>query len=137
MTREYETEAYMCRGCGRPEDECSLNPCRAVLVERDEAEGESMSTQHTPTPSSLRGLLSPLVKLMTNSPSVETRTGAAFIIQACNVHEELVKGLDDIAKGMVPAGEMPPEGSPLEFRAGMWSWSQKRARAALVKAKVA
>ncbi len=31
-----EREAYFCRGCNRPEDECSRNPCREVLVDREE-----------------------------------------------------------------------------------------------------
>jgi len=50
------------------------------------------------------------------------------------VAPELLKALDDIAKGMVPGAEMPSmDKTPLEFRSEMWSWSQKRAREATAK----
>ena len=43
----------------------------------------------------------------------------------------LRQALDDIAKGMVPAREMPSLDDKHEFRYGMWQWSQRRARTAL------
>ena len=49
---------------------------------------------------------------------------------------ELVKALEEIAGGHVPAGAMPNlEQSPLAFRAEMWEWSERRALAALAKAR--
>lgn len=26
---------YTCRGCGRPEEECSVNPCAGVIADRE------------------------------------------------------------------------------------------------------
>ncbi len=46
-----------------------------------------------------------------------------------DVNAELVKALDDIAKGMIP--KLPPSDDKHEFRYAMWTWSQERARAAL------
>ncbi len=52
--------------------------------------------------------------------------------KAAEAHaDELAKALNDIAKGMVPTGEMPSLDDKHEFRYQMWQWSQKRARAAL------
>ena len=51
-----------------------------------------------------------------------------------NLREEskrMKSALDDIAKGMVPAGEMPSLDDKHEFRYKMWQWSQKRAREGL------
>ena len=45
----------------------------------------------------------------------------------------LLKALDDIAKGMIPA--LPPLDDKHEFRYRMWQWSQDRARAAIDEAK--
>lgn len=30
----FADEVYLCRGCGRPEDECSPNPCPSVVADR-------------------------------------------------------------------------------------------------------
>ena len=50
--------------------------------------------------------------------------------------DRLSKALNDIAKGIVPAKEMPSlEQEPLQFQAQMWAWSQRRARAALDEAR--
>ncbi len=44
---------------------------------------------------------------------------------------KLEKALDDIAKGMVPASEIPFLNDRTAFRSAMWTWSQKRAREGL------
>lgn len=30
----FSDEVYLCRGCGRPEGECSLDPCAGVIADR-------------------------------------------------------------------------------------------------------
>lgn len=58
-------------------------------------------------------------------------------MQACADLERentaLRKALDDIAGGMVPAGQMPDMGDRDRFRYEMWLWSQTHARLALKK----
>ncbi len=56
---------------------------------------------------------------------IDRETGAA----------ELLKALEDIAKGMVPVNERPPRDGPAAFWGEMWGWSQKRAHAAIAKHK--
>lgn len=53
------------------------------------------------------------------------------LVRSTNRIEKLEKTLDDIAKGVVPAGEVPSLEDKHEFRYKMWQWSQKRAREGL------
>lgn len=47
--------------------------------------------------------------------------------------EPLVKGLDDIARGMIP--NLPSLSDP-DFRGKMWGWSQEKAKETLTNAGV-
>ena len=63
---------------------------------------------------------------------LEQEANATHIVKCVNNHDDLVKALKNIENGMIP--KMTPLDDILEFRTKMWSWSQERAKQALLKA---
>ena len=93
-----------------------------------------MTTQHTPTPwladsSGLRAGVGPILFMTTGGYTGRStaKANAAFIVRACNAHEELVTALDDL--------KAYAEGQGLMFSVGWGKTVHERVRAALAKAR--